>query len=168
MSEYKTSPRSTFMTAADCQAQFVEQADKYGTYVDIWEVTIGGQTFLIEMMKRRGVKASWVFGVITNEGQVVWTFPSDPRVKATGFKGNVSTKAFPVSDITWVFFESWDGQVSHVLPLSELLGLAPTTAVTTAKKATQSSPKTSAVKPKPKASDQMKWFVENVLYKTSS
>lgn len=155
MADAKTTSRSAFMTAADCTARFVEQRDKYKTYVDLWKVTIAGKTFLIEMMKRHNVKSSWVFGsIFSQEGNIVWTFPTDPRVKK-GFKGNVSTKAFPGSDITWVFFESWK-EVVYVLPLSELLAVSgsDTINVTHPKSLSQTTP----VK-----GNEMEWFVENVL-----
>lgn len=156
MADATKTARSAFMTAADCTARFIEQRDKYSTYVDLWEVKIAGQTFLIEMMKRHNVKASWVFGsIFSAEGKKVWTFQTDARVKH-GFKGNVSTKAFPVSDVTWVFFENWKG-VAYVLPLSQLLNID-ASAVTPTKPTSTTSVK----------EDEMGWFLENVLPKMGS
>lgn len=110
-------PRSTFPHGNDCELRFLRRADNQKAYIDVWEIQVRGEVFILQMMqlKRRG--SPWVFGSFSLNDQPVWNFRGDVRVKA-GFRGNVYTQVW--DEKTYVIFENY-GKLVHIVPFVAFL-----------------------------------------------
>jgi hypothetical protein len=105
----------------------MSQADNDRALVDVWGITMGGQSFVLHLMRMRHKPGSnpWVFGSIRVLGshREVWSFRRDRRVVTYKFKGDVFT-VVGADDLTYVVYQTSAGVEQYRILLSALLNVA--------------------------------------------
>ncbi len=114
----KQKPRSTFPHGKDCSITFLRRADNKKALVDVYRVTVQGQTFEFHMMKMCYSKGRWVFGSFYKEKKQLWIFRNDVRVQTHAFKGAVYTYVY--NGVTYALFTR-NRVLHHIVPFVEML-----------------------------------------------